>query len=638
MFDGVLGGVLGLVEVTVSDVVVTGCRAVIVPMAVIVDEQRLTAEVQQPSAEGDGEMLGNEHLVGRPVGDQAPGEQHHPIGPLGLLEMMGGEHDGGAALDLLVDDPQDRLLARDVEPGDRLVEQQQARGTDERLSDQHPLPLSTREFTERPFGQVGDLEPFGDRTDLGTVRAGDAAEEPASAVTPHPQHLVDRQGHPLVMTVLLGDERRLDAVGSNDLTRRRRRQSGEELQHRALAAAVRADQSDRGARIERRRRPIERDELSITQGDLDERGNGGTGRIHVGQGSWFESENRSQYHVVMQRRVPLLFAVAALALAACGSDGATTSDDTSGSATDSDVPSVVATTTMWADITRNVACDGLAEVTTIIPAGADPHSFEPSLRDRETMGDAALIVANGLGLEESLEDTIDAVEADGVTTVRVGEFVDTLPAGDEEHADEEHADEEHADEADHTTDGTVDAEHDHGSDDPHIWFDPTRVTATLPAIADGLAEAGVDRVALDACVAEYGKALAALDDEISAIVEPLPVDDRLLVTNHDSLSYFADRYGFTILGSVIPSPSSLAATNPADLEALATLITDTGVPAIFAETQHSSGDTEALADRVGDVEVVTLQTDTLGEPGSDTDSYVSWLATTARSIVDALSQ
>jgi ABC-type Zn uptake system ZnuABC Zn-binding protein ZnuA len=347
----------------------------------------------------------------------------------------------------------------------------------------------------------------------------------------------------------------------------------------------------------------------------------------------------------MRHRVPLLVAAAALSLAACGSDGepATDSATGSGSGTAAEVPSVVATTTMWADITRNVACDGLAEITTIIPAGGDPHSFEPSLRDRETMGNAALIVANGLGLEESLEDTIDAVEADGTTVVRVGEFVDTLPAGDDDHDDGDHDDGDHDDgdhddEVDTTTDEATDDDHDHGADDPHIWFDPTRVTATLPAIADGLAGAGVDRAALDACVAEYSSALAALDNEVSAIVDSLPVGDRLLVTNHDSLSYFADRYGFTILGSVIPSPSSLAATNPADLEALATLITETGVPAIFAETQHSSSDTQALADRVGDVEVVTLQTDTLGEPGSDTDDYTSWLTATARSIVDALSE
>ncbi len=283
---------------------------------------------------------------------------------------------------------------------------------------------------------------------------------------------------------------------------------------------------------------------------------------------------------------------------------------------------MVATTTIWADVVRNVACDGLADVRTIVPAGGDPHSFEASLKDREAMGGAALIVANGLGLEESMADIIGAVESEGIPVVRVGEFVETLPAGDEEHADES-SDEELAGE-------------EHGTDDPHIWFDPTRVAATLAAIADALAKAGLDREALDACVADFTDQLATLDTDIAANVASIPVNERLLVTNHDSLSYFADRYDFEILGSVIPSPSSLSATNPAQLEELAGIVEQTGVPTIFAETQHSSTDTEALAARVGDVDVVTLQTDTLGEPDSNTATYVTWLTTTAQTIVDAL--
>lgn len=275
-------------------------------------------------------------------------------------------------------------------------------------------------------------------------------------------------------------------------------------------------------------------------------------------------------------------------------------------------PIVVATTTIWADVARNVGCNDLATVETIIPAGADPHEFEASLKDRETMDHAALIVANGLSLEESMVDMIATVESDGVRVVRVGDHVDTLPIMSRDNGDTS------------------------GAQNPHIWFDPTRVAQALPAIADALVGAGVDRAALDACVTDYTARLTALDAEVAAIVAPLPVDQRLLVTNHDSLGYFADRYDFEILGSVIPSPSSLSATNPAELQALAKVIADTGVPAIFAETQHSSTDTEALAERVGNVEVVTLQTDTLGEPGSDTGTYVDWLTTTARSIVGAL--
>ena len=277
---------------------------------------------------------------------------------------------------------------------------------------------------------------------------------------------------------------------------------------------------------------------------------------------------------------------------------------------------MVATTTIWADVVSNVACDGLADVQTVVPAGGDPHSFEPSLRDRETMGNAALIVANGLGLEESMADIIGAVESEGVPVLRVGESVDTIPAG--------------------AGSDTIPSGAGSDIDDPHIWFDPTRIVATLPAIADALATAGVDRTALDACVSDFTERLATLDTDVAAIVASIPVEQRLLVTNHDSLSYFADRYGFEILGSVIPSPSSLSATNPAELEELAGVIEQTGVATIFAETQHSSTDTQALAARVGDVEVVTLQTDTLGEPAGASDTYVTWLTTTAQTIVDAL--
>jgi zinc/manganese transport system substrate-binding protein len=307
-------------------------------------------------------------------------------------------------------------------------------------------------------------------------------------------------------------------------------------------------------------------------------------------------------------------------LASCGGDTRTDSDESPSSGTAA-VPTVIATTTVWADVTRNVACDGLVNVDTVVPPGGDPHAFEPSLRDRESMDRASVIVANGLGLEESMIDTLDAVEADGVAIVRVGEYVDTLPSGDEDH--------------DHESETGID-DHEHGPDDPHIWFDSRRVSATLAPIADALADAGVDRDALDACVATYTETLATLDASVDTIVSVLPAAERLLVTNHDSLSYFADRYGFDILGSVIPSPSSLSATNPAELEALANLIQETDVPAIFAETQHSSADTKALAERVGDVRVVTLQTDTLGPPGSDTDTYVEWLTLTARTVVDAL--
>jgi len=88
---------------------------------------------------------------------------------------------------------------------------------------------------------------------------------------------------------------------------------------------------------------------------------------------------------------------------------------------------------------------------------------------------------------------------------------------------------------------------------------------------------------------------------------------------------------------VIPSSSSLAATNPAELDALADAIETLGVPAIFAETQQSSADADALANRIGGIEIVELLTGTLGEPESEAATYVDWLRFNTRAIVDALS-
>ena len=91
---------------------------------------------------------------------------------------------------------------------------------------------------------------------------------------------------------------------------------------------------------------------------------------------------------------------------------------------------IVATTSIWADVAGNIACDGLAEIETVIPIGGDPHSFEPSLQDREVLENADLIVANGLALEESLEDTIDAAEQHGTPVFRFADHMTPLEAGD----------------------------------------------------------------------------------------------------------------------------------------------------------------------------------------------------------------
>jgi zinc/manganese transport system substrate-binding protein len=291
-------------------------------------------------------------------------------------------------------------------------------------------------------------------------------------------------------------------------------------------------------------------------------------------------------------------------VAACGDEA------TNGRSADTDAPAIVATTGIWADVTSNVACDGLAEIRTIIPVGGDPHSFEPSLQDRHVLETADLIVANGLLLEESLEDTIDAAVQGGTPVFRFADHMTPIESQDAEHAD----------------------------GDPHVWFDPTRVVAALPAFRDALVDrAGLDRGRVDECLDTYRSAIADADAEVAALLDTVPADRRKLVTNHDALGYFAEHYGFEVLGAVIPSPSTLAEANPADLQALAHLIEEADVPTIFAESQHSSADVDALAEAVGDIAVVSLFTDSLGPVGSGADTYLGMLSTDARLIVDALS-
>ncbi|MFW2382314.1 MAG: metal ABC transporter solute-binding protein, Zn/Mn family, partial [Acidimicrobiales bacterium] len=221
------------------------------------------------------------------------------------------------------------------------------------------------------------------------------------------------------------------------------------------------------------------------------------------------------------------------------------------------------------------------------------------------MDASALIVANGLALEEGLDDTIEASSDRGTPVFRFSDHIAGLEGA---------------------ADGV----------DPHIWFDPTLVAEALPALADALVEhVALDEVSTRMCMEEYQRELADLDREIQQLVAEVPADNRKLVTNHDSLHYFADRYGFEVIGTVIPAASTLAETNPAQLEGLATLIDDNGIPAIFVEALQSTDDADVLARRVG-VQVVRLDTGTLGPEGEGADSYIGLLRTTAELISGAL--
>ncbi|MEO1065530.1 MAG: metal ABC transporter substrate-binding protein, partial [Actinomycetota bacterium] len=179
--------------------------------------------------------------------------------------------------------------------------------------------------------------------------------------------------------------------------------------------------------------------------------------------------------------------------------------------------------------------------------------------------------------------------------------------------------------------------HDHDGDDPHFFTDPVRMADAVEGIAAFLANVeGIDQAALDTAVAAYLAELETLDAEVTELVGGIPEDGRILVTNHEVFAYFADQYDFEVVGAIIPSGSTADGASAGELAELAELIEDEGVPAIFADTSASNELAETLAAEVGDIEVVELYTESLGEEGSDGATYLDMVRTNAERIAAAL--
>ncbi len=292
------------------------------------------------------------------------------------------------------------------------------------------------------------------------------------------------------------------------------------------------------------------------------------------------------------RRLPfLLLSTILLAVGACGDD-----DDASG-------VTVVVTTNVLGDVVAAVAGDD-ATVEVLLPPGADPHDYEPSARQAAAIEGADLVVANGLGLEEGLADVL----ANADRLLEIAPAVDPLPFR------------------------TVAS----GPSDPHVWMDPLRMATAARLVAAELTDLA-PAVDWSAGAEAYVAEMAAVDRDIAAILAPIPPERRKLVTNHDSLGYFADRYGFEVIGTVIPGGATLAEPSSAGLAELVAAIEREGVPAIFAETTEPATLAEALAAEVGGVVVVELYSGSLGEPGSDAGTLAGVLRVDAARIAEALS-
>jgi len=298
----------------------------------------------------------------------------------------------------------------------------------------------------------------------------------------------------------------------------------------------------------------------------------------------------------------LTVAMLAVVIAGCATAAESAGPGSGLASSDPNALKVVTTTTVFADLVQNVGGSRVA-ATSIIPPGVGPEDYEPKPDDAKTLTDAALVVSNGVGLDDFLDDLLASGTGGQAPHLVLGEGIPVM---------------------------TVD-----GQDNPHFWLDPTLVKQYyLPAIAAALTKVDpAGKATYDANSASYGAQLDTLDAELKAQVDTIPEADRKLVTFHDAFPYFARHYGLELIGVILRNPGQ--EPSAADLAALVDTVRATGVKAVFSEAQFNPKLAETLAQEAGITNVVTsLYTDALGPAPADT--YLGLMRWNVGQIVPAL--
>ena len=328
-------------------------------------------------------------------------------------------------------------------------------------------------------------------------------------------------------------------------------------------------------------------------------------------------------------------AISLFASACSSSDSSSSSASSSETSSSAEKLSIVVTTNILGDVVANTVGD-LFDVETIMSSGADPHVFQASAQQVNQIMEADLLVINGANFEEGLVDVIAAAKSDGVMIFEAIDFVEAIESdGHDDHDD--HDEEGHDDHDDHDEEGHDD--HDHGGIDPHFFTDPARMADVVEGLTAYLVEnfPTIDQDSLLASSNTYLGELNSLDVEVEQMLSSVPEESRELITNHGVFAYFADRYDFEVLGSIIPTNSTLDNASAKDINDLVSVIRDENVSAIFADASSSDTLAEVLAGEAGDIQVVSLFTESLGDAGTAGSTYIDMIRTNAELIAGGLS-
>ncbi len=270
-------------------------------------------------------------------------------------------------------------------------------------------------------------------------------------------------------------------------------------------------------------------------------------------------------------------------------------------------PKVLATETFLGDITQNVAGERL-KIETLLPVTVDPHEFQPVPQDVIKISQSQVLIINGVGYESWLTKELENSEGQRLVIV-ASEGLTPNPDPSGEHID----------------------------GDPHMWMNPLNVVHYVENIRDGLIQADPQgKDAYSANADAYIASLKDLDGWVRNEVSQLPTNKRLLVTNHDALGYFAQAYGFTVVGAVIPSVTDEASTSAKEMADLIDTIKSSGVPAIFLDISENPELAQQVATESGAKVVTDLYVETLSAPDGPAPTYIEMIKHDVTVIVDAL--
>lgn len=286
----------------------------------------------------------------------------------------------------------------------------------------------------------------------------------------------------------------------------------------------------------------------------------------------------------------VVFFILILSLSACG-----TSPPESGRL------NVVATTTIIGDVVSNVGGEHIS-LTVLVPVGADPHSFQPVPQDLAAIAEADVVFINGLGLEKFLVDLLENAGGEAQVAL-VSEGVPLI-----------------------------------GDNDPHVWLDVENVIVWMENITATLTALDPQNAAAYQANAEsYQTELESLHRELIDQFAEIPPARRVMVTDHDAFLYFAQAYGFTLVGAVIPSYSTLAEPSAQELVELEDAIRALGAPAVFVGTTVSPGLVRRVAEDTG-MQLVTLYTGSLSAAGGPAATYVEMMRFNAAAVAGVLGE